>query len=231
MYPPPGMPMMVRPPMPGPMPPMDGGVPAGMANAFTTAGTTRPIPANFGPAYYPPNAFVDQAGMTPGAPQPMPYPPAMPYPPMAGYPPAMMMPRPGYGQPMAYNPAAAGPATPEAASVPQLVAMLKEAMYPSQREMAADRLGSADYRKEQPIVEALVLGAREDPAATVRAACVRALNRMKAEGPAVESAVRELKNDRDERVRRVAEQSPFSVRAAHGDPVLTPTSTKLPPLK
>jgi hypothetical protein len=217
--------MMVRPPMPGPMPPMDGGVPAGMANAFTTTGTTRPIPANFGPAYYPPNAFVDA-----GAPQTMPYPQAMPYPPMPGYPPAMMMtPRPYYAPPMAYNPAPApAPATPETASVPQLLAMLKEAMYPSQREMAADRLGSTDYRKEQPIVDALVLGAREDPAATVRAACLRALTHMKAEGPAVEAAVRELKNDRDERVRREAEQSPFVGRAA---PAVTPTSTTLPAMK
>ena len=41
---------------------VDQGVPPGLANAFTEGGTTRPIPADFGPLPAPGNAFGDPAG-------------------------------------------------------------------------------------------------------------------------------------------------------------------------
>jgi hypothetical protein len=232
MGPRPGMPMVMYPPMQPQMPmamqmpAMDSGVPAGLANAFTTAGTPRPIPENFGQRAYVPNAFTDQGAGMMGPQMAMAYPP-----PMAYYPPPMMAARPMYAPPMAYRPAPAPPPQPaasptETASVPQLVGILKEALYPSHREQAADRLGSAENRTQREVVDALVLGAKEDPAATVRAACVRALTRMKADGPAVAAALRELSKDGDERVRREVEQSPLAGRL---DTAVTPTSGTQPP--
>src|SRR5262249_47893682 len=55
---------------------------------------------------------------------------------------------------------------------PQLLFKLRESLYPSQRELAADQLARLDWKTQPQIVSALLLGAREDQAATVRAGCV-----------------------------------------------------------
>jgi hypothetical protein len=195
-----GMPMQMpmQAGMPMQMPSMEAAVAPGMANAFTAGSTPRPIPANFGANYAPPNAFRDQVG------RPMGVGGMQPYPPMMGYAPPMMMAQPTPARPVlaAMPSTVASSVTPDTATTPQLMSMLRDALYPSYREMAAERLGVAENRTQPPIVNALVLGAREDPAATVRAACVRALTTMKAEGPAVEAVYRELRQDPDERVRR-----------------------------
>jgi len=88
-----------------------------------------------------------------------------------------------------------------------MVAVLRESLYPSQREEAAEQLGAMDWRRQPEVVDILVERAREDPAPTVRAECVRSLGRMKANTlPAVE-AVKFLQSDEDVRVRHEAEDA------------------------
>jgi hypothetical protein len=120
------------------------------------------------------------------------------FPPMAprGYGPAP------YGRPIAQ----AAPATP-AASPPQLLATLRNSLLPSQREWAADQLAGVDWRANPQAVDALVTAAHSDPAASVRAGCVRALAKMKANTPPVVAAVEGLKRDADPHVRHEAEEA------------------------
>jgi hypothetical protein len=156
---------MARPPYYPPMSPpvVNAGTPTGMANAFTPAGNTRPIPADFAPPQFAANGFSAPAQQEDGAGPNQPVPPPLPgyFPPMAAR---------GYG-PASYA-AAYGPPTGqmgEAASVPQLMATLRGSLLPSQREWAADRLAELDWRTSPQVVDALVTAAHADPAATVRA--------------------------------------------------------------
>jgi hypothetical protein len=57
------------------------------------------------------------------------------------------------------------------------------------------------------IVNAMVTAAREDPAPTVRAACVRCLCRMNVATDLVAETLRGLKNDPDAGVRQAAEET------------------------
>ncbi len=216
------MPMTFQPPRPpNPPPMMDSGVPSGMANAFTVAGTHRPIPADFGPPQYMPNAFHDdQAEMQDQGMASMPH-PNMPMqaPGMAGYPhPMMPMPampmmvpqhvagiNPLLSVPPSPMPAPVAAAAPE--SLPKTLATLKEALCPSEREMAAEHLGGMNWRTQPHVVESLTKAAREDPAASVRAACVHALAQMGANTAEVVAAMRDLKTDRDPHVRQEAEEA------------------------
>jgi len=123
---------------------------------------------------------------------------------------------PGYPRsPVAVNPlmseppasiASSKPATPAAppSGAPQLLATLKESVLPSQREWAAEQLSELNWRMQPKVVESLMKGARDDPAATVRAACVRALGHMKVNTQEVVALVQDLKNDGDSRVRQEA---------------------------
>ncbi len=88
-----------------------------------------------------------------------------------------------------------------------LVAVLRESLYPSQREEAAEQLGAMDWRRQPEVVDILVERARDDPAPTVRAECVRSLGRLKANTlPAVET-VKFLQADEDVRVRHEADDA------------------------
>jgi hypothetical protein len=165
-----------------------------MANAFTTGGTARPIPADFGPPQYPTNAFTDEGAelMTNHGQALMPAPvnPVMAVP--------VRMPA---------GPASLAAASPEATfaakslSPHQLLAQLRDSIYPSEREWAAERLSREDGHKQPHIVQALVDAARRDPAPMVRAECVRALAHMKVNTPAVVSAMQALGADVDPQVR------------------------------
>jgi hypothetical protein len=215
-------------PMPHPMPRVDVGINPALDNAFTVGGTTRPIPADFGPSWYPPNAFQNpqfayiayqQPPMPPmphgGAPMPgcgvpmMAQAPPIPqqapmmaaYPPMPGY----------YPAPMPINPAMAVPTpppqqtafgTPETATPPQLLAIVRDSLYPSQREYAIERLSLMDWRSMPDIIDGLVKAAKEDPAATVRACSVRCLVKMKPDRADVVEAIASLRMDKDDRVRK-----------------------------
>lgn len=102
---------------------------------------------------------------------------------------------------------------------------LREALYPSQREQAAEKLASCDWRTNEMVVPALLQGAREDPAATVRIACINSLTKMKADTLPVVMAMQALKNDADARVRHQAEEA-LKVLAPNlkATPAMTPTT-------
>ncbi len=102
--------------------------------------------------------------------------------------------------PAGYRPGSAYDLTP-------MVAVLRESLYPSQREEAAEQLGALDWRRQPEILDILVERAKEDPAPTVRAECVRSLNRLKANTLPVVEAVKSLQSDGDPRVRHEADEA------------------------
>lgn len=116
-----------------------------------------------------------------------------------------------YNQPaMAYPPMPPASTLPSSAREPNLQAtymLLRDAVYPSQREWAADSLTAVDWRSNPQVVQALLSSAREDSAATVRAGCVRCLVKMNVNTPPVLAALQGLKNDADPRVRQEVEQA------------------------
>lgn len=196
----------------------DAGVPNAMANAFTLAGTSRPIPADFGGTPQEPNGFAPPVregqgspprayGMgtgTPGAYRPqMSNMMAMQQPAAMGVNPLMTVPpSPSYGQAVA-SPAASAQPT----GVPQMLAALKDSLRPSEREAAAEQLSELNWRIQPQVVASLMKAAHDDPAATVRAACIHALAHMKVDSPAALDLVRQLKSDRDAQVRHEAEEA------------------------
>jgi HEAT repeats len=91
--------------------------------------------------------------------------------------------------------------------VRQLASTLREGLYPSQRELAADALTACDWHYYPQALQALLIAAREDPAATVRAACVNAMMRMNATNENVLNVLKGLRNDPDPRVRHEVEQA------------------------
>jgi hypothetical protein len=157
-------------------------------------------------------------GMPMGNPM-MSYPPMMAYrnyshPPMAygapaqmGYP-QMAHPQMAPAHAAAYAMPRTGTAT-VSDSVPTagLISTLRESMLPSEREMAADTLAQVDWKSEPHVVKTLVDVAGKDPAPVVRASCVRALGKMKANTLPVVQAVQALKSDSDARVRQEVEQA------------------------
>jgi hypothetical protein len=192
-------PAQMLPPMPPPpsmvMIPMDRGVPSGMANAFTNGGSARPLPSEFGEPGQPGNAF---SGTTPNMAPPQP------------------VTAPGR---MVINDRRAAPMPPQApvvmdhpttlgTNVAQLLAVLRDSLYPSQREWAAETLAGQRGVQSQPqVVQGLLNAAKDDPAPSVRAGCVRAIAQLQVNTVPAVALVQSLKNDPDPRVRREAEQA------------------------
>jgi hypothetical protein len=87
------------------------------------------------------------------------------------------------------------------------VVALREALLPSEREMATIQLGRCDWRSNGPVIEALISAAKEDPAASVRAACVRALVKMNVNTVPVVAALQALRSDNDPRVQQEVTQA------------------------
>ncbi|HJZ55764.1 MAG TPA: HEAT repeat domain-containing protein [Gemmataceae bacterium] len=173
------------PPMANPA--MAGGYPQGapMPNP-ALAGGYPPRPGGYAPPLPPPNM--------PMMPPPPPFAPASYYHYAAPVPGVMTPPSaPGYSQ--AQQGAGA------TLSVPQLLQMLRDSDFPSQRESAAELLGGVNGRSSPEAVQALVTAAKADPAAMVRVCCIRSLMKMQANTVPVVTAVQELKNDPDPRVR------------------------------
>jgi hypothetical protein len=245
-----------RPSLPAPMA-QDAAVPTGMANAFTVAENSRPIPADFSPQMVEANGFsqsrdrepIVQLVAAPNGYTPPPQIPGIPSPPqgnafaVATAPhgpvgPVGYGPMPSYG-PAPFNPMmmpASQPMMPPAqaaapSNTPQLLGLLKNSLYPSHREWAADCLSRQDWRSQPEVVQALVTAAKEDPAATVRAGCVRALAQMKANTLPVVSVLQSLKADADPRVRMEVEEAlPAlgAVAARQSDTTVRPASGVYP---
>jgi hypothetical protein len=89
----------------------------------------------------------------------------------------------------------------------QMLATLHESLYPSQREWTACSLANLDWRAYPQILPALLNAARQDSAATVRAACAACLARMNTGDPQVLTTLQALRNDADMRVRQAATQA------------------------
>ena len=178
-----------------------------MVNAFTSL-PSREMVAQAS------NAFTDGAStagpqpVMPAAAQPM-Y-PRSPYGMMAQAAPAMpstamtpqgVMPV-GYQAPMSSDPRMV-----QSAAEQQMLAALHGSLFPSQREWAAEGLATLDWRIHPEIVQALVTAAREDPAPTVRVACLHDLTKMQVSTMLVVEAVQKCMGDQDPRVRQEAEQA------------------------
>jgi hypothetical protein len=121
--------------------------------------------------------------------------------------------------PVGFAPTAVPPAAPQAAPAPQvgqLVDLLHDSPYPAQREMAASYLAGQDARSNPQIVPALIEGAKQDPAPTVRAGCVRSLMRLNVSSPAYRSVLEDMRTDADPRVRETAEQAIGRIQLVSG---------------
>ena len=96
----------------------------------------------------------------------------------------------------------------QASNVPQLLAVLRDSLYPSQREWAAESLAALHGSQAQPeVVQGLVTAAKEDPAPSVRACCVRSIVQLRINTMPAVAVVQGLKDDPDPRVRREVEQA------------------------
>ncbi len=227
-------------------PPRPGSAEQGMlGNAFSTDYDPRPVSGVFGPSG-PPPGMVPPGMMPPGAHGPMnamlpstPYGPVVrlqgapgtPNPMAQGTQLAMLPPRNNGVAQVGYQ-APAAPAT--GMAPPQLTTMLRDALYPSQREWAAEKLSALDWKQNDAAVQALTQGVHDDPAPTVRAACIRCLAKMKADSYAVVSAVQAAKKDADLRVRNEADEAlgvltPGAGAPAPLSPAVQPTATVPPP--
>ena len=107
----------------------------------------------------------------------------------------------------------------------QSLASLHNSMLPSQREMAADALATTDWRSNPAVVSALLRSAREDPAPTVRSACVRSLVKMNVNSGVAVSTLQALKFDTDMQVRSDANAALAALAAsASANQGIQPTS-------
>jgi len=117
----------------------------------------------------------------------------------------------GYQGP-AIPPAPVAPAGPQAygassASPQPLLTMLHDSVYPSHREWAAEKLALIDWRTSPDVVQALLVGCREDPAATVRASCIRSIAKMGVNTVPAVNTLQALRSDPDPRVQQEVEQA------------------------
>src|SRR5262249_29287419 len=83
--------------------------------------------------------------------------------------------------------------------------VVRPSILPSQPELAAEQTSQVNWKQEPHVVQGVCAAAKTDPAATVRASCVRALGKMKATTPAVMQTFQDVKKDKDEDVRAEVE--------------------------
>jgi hypothetical protein len=150
----------------------------------------------------PPNPFQNQPVAQVGYQQPGYYAPPMQ---MAYANPAMD--RPGMA-PNAYQPT--GPD-----AVYQHLTILKSSLYPAQREWSVLTLARFDWRQNPHVVQGLLVAAKEDPAPSVRAACIRALAEMNVPLAMIRRELEPLQSDSDPRVRQAAQQALSGAGVAH----------------
>jgi hypothetical protein len=89
----------------------------------------------------------------------------------------------------------------------QMLGTLKTSLYPAHREWAVIQLSNMDWRRHPQILQGLLTGAKEDPAAKVRVSCVQALTRMQVNRALMASTLESLRSDVDPRVRQAAEEA------------------------
>lgn len=153
---------------------------------------------------YMPQGAPSQGPMTNGSPMYAgPMPPQNPFaPPMMPTMPTMPM---AQVQPVNYQAPMPQPTMNQ--QIEQMIKLMRESPYPSQREVAAQSLANFDWKAHPHIVPALLQGASQDPAASVRAGCVSCLGRMGAALEPVMTTLQTMRNDIDPRVRQEVEQA------------------------
>jgi hypothetical protein len=112
--------------------------------------------------------------------------------------------------------------------VQQALALMRDSLYPSQREWAADKLSTCKWQTHPHVVQALVQSIKDDPAPSVRAACIRSLARMDASTPVVLAALEAGKLDPEESVRREAEQALASLTPSRPTTGVQPVGATMP---
>ncbi len=95
--------------------------------------------------------------------------------------------------------------------------VLTDDLMPSRREKAAEILSAMDWHQNSEILAAILKAAGEDPAATVRAACVRSLAKMKADTLETIHLLQSLRADADPRVRGEANQALAALGVQQGN--------------
>ncbi len=122
---------------------------------------------------------------------------------------SITLPAPGhFVQQAAMSPASGVRRGPEVSGDPQgSMATLRNSLMPSEREMAAESLGSTDARANPAVVSELLRSARQDPAASVRCACVRSLVKMNVNSGVAMATLQGLKSDSDPQVRATAQEA------------------------
>lgn len=207
-------------------------VPAEYANAFTTDGPAPQTMASGQPGGPPPAPYGYAGAPRPGM--------APPYGYANGAAPQPGMPR--YGAPNGVVPAAYGnmnpapmgrpigmdrPGAARVSSTPetqQLLLVLRSSLFPSNREWAADQLSGVDANSNPVVVEMLLQSAKNDPAPSVREACVRNLGKMNARSPSVIEALTELQKDENNGVRSEVGRTLSKLQT--GGPAIQPASLK-----
>jgi hypothetical protein len=182
--------------------PMGHGMPPAMMQQMAMARGMMPPPGMMPPGMMPPGmmppGMMQAGGMNPGMMPPPGMMPqgAMPQGPMqAGYyPPAMPV------QP--YQTPGVHPQL-----VAQMVQTLRDALYPTQREVAAETLATVDCRVYPQVFDSLLAAAKDDPAPTVRATCIRCLAGMNINPTVMSVTLQALRADADPRVRYEADQA------------------------
>lgn len=82
------------------------------------------------------------------------------------------------------------------------MAVLRNSIYPEEREQAANYLGRVDWRTHPQVVQALLTAACEDQTPRVRATCIRCLAHMNANTQPVINTLMQLRNDHDIRIQQ-----------------------------
>ena len=92
-------------------------------------------------------------------------------------------------------------------SVHTMLGHLKDSLYPSQREWAAEGLTSANWKVHPEVIEALCTAALEDPASSVRAQCAKSLAAMNVRSETALGVIRKLQADKDDLVHAEADEA------------------------
>jgi hypothetical protein len=132
------------------------------------------------------------------------------------------------------NPAMDRPAQPMAPhanvaadeAVYQMLTTLKTSMYPAHREWAAMGLGKYDWHNHPYLVQGLLVAAKEDPAATVRVACVQTLVRQGVSKEIFAATFQSMQSDLDPRVRQAVAEALGSSQPPSPPPAVTPVEHK-----
>lgn len=106
----------------------------------------------------------------------------------------------------------------------ELLAMLRNASYPSHREWAADQLSQVSPREHPDVVQNLMSVARTDSSGTVRSGCARALAKMGVRSQELLNLVLELKKDDDPRVKEAASLMLSAMGVKDESPAIQPVS-------